>query len=306
MAGIYNRFKEYHRRSTIENESVGQYPQLVASDVPYRGWDWFDLQKVDLLEYRVELDIRKACCSGPLDLLTGKDGIRGLPSGVLSISIICNWPGGDNHSPRKLVGNALRIRSAIDGRVENTLVKRYCQHQQPPSNQLGTGISGDEIIWLQVEDQTIPYQDCRGRQDQGLPERPVIDIDRDTIQESGYIGQEFVINVSDGELVAVEKIAALYNSRDPAISESLLEAEDEVRHAEDFAELLNRHVLGWNHLWDLWSITLKTESSRMGANPQSASIPIFYKLFRPTPSPGCRVPPRGLNGEAYTGPHYVG
>ncbi|MDD5701261.1 MAG: trehalose-phosphatase [Dehalococcoidales bacterium] len=301
MAGIYNRLKSTIAGRTIENESVVNIPNWLPLAFRIEDGDWFDLQNVDLLEYRSELDIRRGVLfrtvrfddrKGRHTRLTQRRFVHidNMHLAGLETTIVPeNWSG------------TVRIRSAIDGRVENTLVKRYRQLNNRHLNQLGTGAGGDEIIRLQVETNQSHIRIAEAVRTRVFRNSRSVDVDRDTIQEPGYIGQEFDINVTAGEPVRVEKIAALYNSRDPAISESLLEAEDEVRHAEDFAGLLNRHVLGWDHLWDLWSITLKTESSRMA---QILNLHIFHLLQTVSPNTvglDAGVPPRGLNGEAYRG-----
>ena len=46
---------------------------------------------------------------------------------------------------------SIKVVSAIDGRVDNTLVKRYSELNNHHLDQIGSGIVNDETIWLQVE-----------------------------------------------------------------------------------------------------------------------------------------------------------
>ena len=54
----------------------------------------------------------------------------------------------------------------------------------------------------------------------------------------------------------VEKVVALYTSRDPAISESLLDAREAIRRAAGFGELLAGHTRAWETLWNRFDIRL--------------------------------------------------
>ena len=59
----------------------------------------------------------------------------------------------------------------------------------------------------------------------------LLEVQRQVIKEPGYIGQEMTINIRQGETLAMEKLVALYTSRDQAISECGLEARKAIGRA---------------------------------------------------------------------------
>jgi trehalose/maltose hydrolase-like predicted phosphorylase len=109
-----------------------------------------------------------------------------------------------------------------------------------------------------------------------------------------------MVSVEGGKAVTVEKIVALYTSRDHAISESGLQARKEVERAPDFYELFKRHILSWDHLWQRCHIDIK-DSERVAL---VLNLHIFHLLQTVSPHTiehDAGVPARGLHGEAYRG-----
>jgi len=103
------------------------------------------------------------------------------------------------------------------------------------------------------------------------------------------------------QAIRIEKIVSLYNSRDPGISECLIETLAALRHADNFSKLLKRHNLAWSHLWERWRIDVEADNQRI---KQILNLHIFHLLQTVSPNTiglDVGVPPRGLHGEAYRG-----
>jgi alpha,alpha-trehalase len=99
----------------------------------------------------------------------------------------------------------------------------------------------------------------------------------------------------------VEKVVALYSSRDRAISETLLDARQAAQAAAGFAELLARHEGTWRILWNRFDLELDS------ANEWAETVlhlHIFHLLQTISPHTvhlDVGVPARGWTGEAYRG-----
>ncbi len=301
MAGVYNRLESTVAGQTIENESLVNIPNWLSLTFRIEDGQWFDVQAVDLLAYRQELDMRRGVLSrtvrfkdrqGRHTRLTQRRfvHIRSPHLAGLETTIVPeDWSG------------AVRVRSAIDGEVDNTLVKRYRPLNNHHLVQLGNGTFQEDIIWLEVETSRSHIRISEALRTRIFHNDRAVRVERHTIKEPGYIGQEFLIGVNAGEPVRIEKIAAVYNSRDRALFESLSEAREAALSAPEFAELMEGHVLGWDHLWDLWRIGIETESLRIS---QILNLHVFHLLQTVSPNTtdlDVGVPPRGLHGEAYRG-----
>src|SRR5436309_7527957 len=73
--------------------------------------------------------------------------------------------------------------------------------------------------------------------------------DRRLVTEPGFLAHELTFELEEGRPATVEKVVALYTSRDRAISESRADARLTVAGAEGFQGLLARHEGAWGSLW---------------------------------------------------------
>src|SRR5690606_30679983 len=59
LAGGYNRLRTDIEGRTVENEDLVNLPNWLALQFRLAGQDWFALDKVEILSYRQELDLRR-------------------------------------------------------------------------------------------------------------------------------------------------------------------------------------------------------------------------------------------------------
>ena len=301
VAGLYNRLESSVAGRTIENESMVNVPNWLALTFRIEDGDWFDLGSVDLLEYRQELDMRRGVLSRALRFRDGQGRNTRLTQRRFVHICLPHLAGLETTIVPEDFSGTIRVQSAIDGRVENTLVNRYRQLNSHHLVPLGNGVSQDGIMWLEVQTSRSGIRITEAVRNRVFLDGRIVRGDVRTLAEPGYIGQEFAIGVRAGEAVRIEKTAAIYHSGDRAMFEPCAEAEDAVRHAAGFADLLQDHVLGWDHLWDLWGIGVETQHLRMA---QILNLHIFHLLQTVSPNTAdldAGVPPRGLHGEAYRG-----
>ena len=89
--------------------------------------DWFDLGSVELLEYRQELDMRRGVLSRIVRFKDGQGRHTRLTQRRFVHIRLPHLAGLETIIVPEDFSGTIRVRSAIDGRVENTLVKRYRQ-----------------------------------------------------------------------------------------------------------------------------------------------------------------------------------
>jgi len=300
VTGCYNRLKSKIAGQTVENESLVNLPNWLLVKFRFQNGDWFDVEKVNLLEYRQELNMRQ----GALSRLVRFADEKGRQTRVfqrrfvsmanphlagLETTIVAeNWSG------------SIHVHSALDGRVTNSGVKRYQQLNSQHLTPVETQSIDNETIYLQVETNQSHIRIAEAartklfRGDEQIPVKP------DVVEEPAYIAHEFSIGLEKGKAITIEKVVALYTSRDHAISESGIEACKQVERASSFDELLERHILRWDHLWRRCRIAIK-DSERVAL---VLHLHIFHLLQTVSPHTIDRdagVPPRGLHGEAYRG-----
>ena len=111
----------------------------------------------------------------------------------------------------------------------------------------------------------------------------------------------FDITVTDGQAVVIDKLVAVATSRDPAVASARDGALAELERADyGFAELLRRHVLAWQQLWEHFTVEVDTEDPVQLA----VNLHVFHMLQTISPHTAgldVGVPARGLHGEGYRG-----
>jgi len=301
LAGCYNRRVSDVAGESIENESIVNAPNWLPLTFRIEDGEWFGESDTEFREYRQKLDMREGVLSRTLKF-EDKHGRR---TQIIQRRLAHM---GDPHlaglevaiKPENWSGK-LTIRTAIDGRVENSLVRRYRQLDNKHLDQVDTGVTDPEIIWLEAETNQSHIRITEAVRTRVFCDGKEADLERHTIEEPGYIAQDMEIDAGKDQVIRIDKIAALYTSRDRAISNCRIEATKAARRAGAFSVLRASHVLSWDHLWERCCIRASAGGPRI---QQVLNLHIFHLLQSVSVNSidlDAGVPPRGLHGEAYRG-----
>ena len=300
-ASVYNRLKSEVAGREVEEESLVNLPNWLHLAFRIEDGEWFDVREVELVDYRQALDLRRAVLTRRVRfrdaeghetvvaqqrfLSMARPNVFALEMTLLPV----NWSG------------RVTFRSALDGRVSNGGVARYrglaSRHLVP----IEARAEDSEIILLQVETSQSHIRVAEAARTRLRRGGEVGAPATTAIQEQAYVGLEISSEVTQGEEIAVEKVTTVYTSREPAVSEPVLEAGSEVVRLPGFDELLDEHALRWEELWDLCSLELEDEQELV---PTELRLHIFHLLANISEHAAdidAGVPARGLAGEAYRG-----
>src|SRR6266542_1795652 len=304
VAGLYNRLKTEIAGRTVEHEDLVNVPNWLPLRFRVAGGPWFDVRSaaVRVLDHRLELDLYQGTLTRHLhwqDPAGRRTSVvqRRFASmkdqhlaGLETTFTAENWSG------------ALEVWSGLDGRVVNAGVKRYRDLNGRHLDVLHAAEAGDELIELQAETNQSHIRvglAARNRLlldgEQGMP------ADRRVVTEPGFAAHAITLNLDQARPATVEKIVALYTSRDRATSESGLDARLEAEGAAGFDELLARHEGAWASLWNRFDIQLDSANEW---TEMVLHLHIFHLLQTVSPHTlnlDVGVPARGWHGEAYRG-----
>ena len=257
---------------------------------------WFDVQQAGVLDHRLELDLRQGTLTRYLRW-QDPDGRR---TSVVQRRLVSlkdqHLAGLETTFGRELVGdNPGPLRAGRPGS------QCRCQAVPRPERPPPGGAARRE--------RTPRRSSCRSRPTSRtswsrwpparlLRDGRTVQADRRLVSEPGFVAHELTFELQEGRPATVEKVVALYTSRDRAISESLLDARQAAQAAAGF-ELLARHEGTWRILWNRFDIQLDS------ANEWTETIlhlHIFHLLQTVSPEHlDVGVPARGWHGEAYRG-----
>lgn len=300
LAGGYNRLESEIRERIIENEDLVNWPNWLSLSFRPENGAWFELEKVQIDDYRQELDMR----SGVLERHVRFRDALGRETSLHTRRLVHM---NDPHvaaiqwmlTPENWSG-VIEIRSALDGTVRNEGVARYRplsdQHLEPEST-ARVGEDGMVLVVRTCQSRIRMAQAARTRVFIGTEPAAVV---RQTHCQPGFIGQSLVLECEEHRPVRVEKVVALYTSRDAAISEERLAACAAVRRAEDFAGLRASHERAWARLWRRIDMQL-TDSAQAQVIVRLHLFHLLQSVSRHVIDLDVGVPARGLHGEAYRG-----
>jgi trehalose/maltose hydrolase-like predicted phosphorylase/beta-phosphoglucomutase-like phosphatase (HAD superfamily) len=301
IAGLYNRAETEIAGRTVENEDLVNVPNWLPLGFRVAGGPWFDMASAEVLEHRLELDLRQGILTRRLRFQDGE----GRRTTVLQRRLVSmkdqHLAGLETTFAAENWSGTLEVRSGLDGRVANAGVKRYRDLNGRHLAVLHAGEADAQTIELQIETNQSHVRVALAARTRLLGDGQAVQADRRLIAEPEFVAHELTVELEEGRPVTVEKVVALYTSRDRAISESLLDARQAAQAAAGFAELLARHEATWRILWNRFDVQLDS------ANEWTETVlhlHIFHLLQTVSPHTehlDVGVPARGWTGEAYRG-----
>jgi alpha,alpha-trehalase len=304
LAGGYNRTRTEIAGRIIENEDLVNLPNWLPLNFRLAGSDWFDLLAVEILDYRQELNVIKGILSrtfrfrdyqGRETRVTNRRLVHmeNPHFGALELTLTPeNWSG------------KVDFRTALNGRVTNKGVERYKRLTGKHLEPLATAAVDAETMYLEVRTTQSRLRVSQAARTRVFQEGKRLDPPRQLVQEPDYIAQEFSLDLEAGKPVSLEKVVALYTSRDRAISECGLAAQSAIQRGGDFADLLQSHILAWKQLWRRFAIDFDSKQDECEYTDTILHLYMFHVLQTSslhTMDLDVGIPSRGWHGEAYRG-----
>ena len=302
VAGGYNRLITEISGHPVENEDLVNMPNWLCLSFRIDDGDWFDLAKVELLAYRMELDVHEGLLTRTLRV---RDG-QGRTTTINSRRIVCM------HKPHQAAiemtitpndwSGRLQVRSALDGRVINYGVARYRQLANRHLEPQAAGFEEDGRIYVQVETCQSGLKVAEAARTRFFDaDGEKLSTAVETAVDEGYVAQVNSLDVTADKPVKVEKVVALYTSRDRAISHPLDEALLVSKRSCGFADLLRGHKVAWKQLWRRCDVVLDHERERIQMILRVHIFHLLQTASRNTVDLDVGIPARGWHGEAYRG-----
>ena len=298
--GVYNRRTTIMGGDPVPNEDLVNLPGCSSLALRIEGEEPIRLANVELLSYRHAYDIRCALLTRELRFRdragreTSLSSQRFVSMGRMHMSALAWELVAENWSGR--VG----VVSALDGRVVNGGVARYRRLEGRHLDPQGPRIFAPDVIALKARTRESRIEIATAARTQVYIGDEALDVTRRTHQMEDYVQQILAFDVQRGTPVRVEKMAALYTSRDRAIKEPLANAGKSTVRYPRFAEAFEDHVHAWQELWEVCDVKLPSEPRAQFLLRLHISH-LLQTCSRLTSHHDAGVPARGLNGEAYRG-----
>jgi len=300
-AGIFNRLGVEVAGRYVENESMVNLPDWQSLSFRVEDGDWISVASDTVTDYVQEVDLRRGVLTRRFRIEDGAGRRLAVAqrrivsmadpyvAALDSTFVAENWSG------------RLVVRSGIEGRVANRGVARYAGLGDDHLRVIKTDQCDPRVVALDVEtSQSKVLVSMAARHRVLLAGQAQEGPGGETVHEEGYIGQEFSVQLGTGEECTVEKVVAVYTSRDRAISEPAEAARRKAAGLPEFDVLLGSHVLAWDHLWERCYVEIDASvGTKLALN-----LHLFHVLQTVSHHSidlDVGIPARGLHGEAYRG-----
>jgi alpha,alpha-trehalase len=302
FAGGYNRLQTRIAGRVVENEDLVNFPNWLCLGFRVAGGDWFNPMAAEIVAYRQEMDLRRGVLLREVRFRDREGRATRLASRRLVHMAEPHYAAIETTITAENWSGRGELISALDGRVLNAGVERYRELDGSHLEPVETGRTGDDAIYLIVETSQSRIFVAEAARTRLYRDGDDLSAERGLVEEPGYVAETLAFDIRQGEPVTVEKIVALYSSRDWAISECGLAAREAVDRPGRFGELLVRHERAWAQLWRRADITVDQGPERH--TQLVLRLHVFHLLQTISPNSmhhDVGVPARGLHGEAYRG-----
>ena len=302
LAGGYDRLESELAGRRVEHEDLVNWPNWLPLTFRCDSGAWFSLDAVTILAYEQRLDLLHGVLSRRMRfrdaaerefVLASRRIVHMQNEHAAAIDWVLTsltWSG------------TLEIRSSLDGCVTNAGVARYRALAGDHVEVLDAGGSGDDAAFLVGRSRQSRIAVAQAVRTHVLVDGRPTSSARRTVVADGCVEQIVTVRCERMAPVRVEKVLALYSSRDFAISEPCLQACKQVERLPRFDELLRTHQGAWRTIWGRADLALAVPDDRY------AQLVLRLHLFHLAQTTSLNtigrdvgIPARGLHGEAYRG-----
>jgi trehalose/maltose hydrolase-like predicted phosphorylase len=301
LAGGYNRMKSEIEGKIIENEDLVNWPNWLYLTFKIGEGKWFALKETEILEYETQLHIRQGILERTMKFRDNEGRITSINSrrlvsmynyhlaGIQWTLIPQNWSG------------KITVRSGIDGNIINNNVARYRQLNQNHLQVLEKGNFNMNSHYMLSQTKQSQVRMAQAIRTNVFMDGEAPDITPELCQEEGFLAGDFHFECAEGRPVVVEKLTAMYTSRDFAISDPLTEAKTNIERVGEFSELEEQQKIAWQQIWDSNDIEFESNSNRDQLVIRLHIFHLYQSVSQNSIDYDIGVPARGWHGEAYRG-----
>ncbi|WP_157449826.1 beta-phosphoglucomutase family hydrolase [Bradyrhizobium sp. ARR65] len=303
LAGAYNRLTTVIDGRPVEHEDLVNLPNWLP--LTFRIEEEFDLRRVEILEYRQALDMRRGLYLRTLRVRDGQGRETSLAErrfvhmdskhlAAQHVTITSqNWSG------------RLTVRAMLDGDIANTGVPRYKAFESRHLRVCEAAAIAPCSMLLQVETTQSQLRIAQAARLDVSVRGLDATVDKHPIEEAARVGYDIVLDVVPGASIEIAKILALYTSRDRAIADPETAARTAIIRADSFDALLQSHERVWRDLWERTDLDLLDVVSDDADDAHLAVRLHLFHLLQTASSHSMEldagIPARGWHGEGYRG-----
>ncbi|MGO1192436.1 MAG: beta-phosphoglucomutase family hydrolase [Nesterenkonia sp.] len=299
IAGVFNRLTTDLMGKSVETEHMVNIPDWTFVRITPEAGNPLLPGSPELVDYHQDLDMRRGLVSRTARFqdLHGRrtkvstrqfQSLAGVHLAALELKVEAeNWSGNVN------------VRSMIDGRVSN---RNVAADRELAGNHL------DPVDSLEVDGETVLLETQTNQSQVRIAVATRTSVDtkeppmRRPVMESDLVaGHDISLHLQQGRPVRIEKLAAVSNTHDHAISTVRNSAVKRVQRASNFREILSYNEEMWGALWHRFAVSMGPGHARQQLALNLHTFHVLQTAFGARRDLDASLPARGLSGEGYRG-----
>ena len=301
FAGVYNTTTTERNGVTTDSESMVNSPNWLALWFRIDDGDWFSPARATLLNYRQQLDLRRAILTRELRFIDGTGRITRVRTRRLVSQASVHTAFVETTIEPENWSGSLTVRSAIDGRVTNRAERGSALLARRHLSARKTRELDDESILLEMETIRSGIHISVAARTRVFDGPDLLAATRRLlVDEAGWVAHEFDLGATIGRATRIEKVVVVRTSRDRAIASPSEAAETLLARTPGADDLLAAHERAWRILWDEFRVEMDS-GDRQALALNLNTFHILQTLASVTADLDAGIPARGLHGEGYGG-----
>ena len=301
FAGVYNTVTTERNGVTADSESMVNAPNWLPLWFRIDDGEWFSPARAALLDYRQQLDLRRAILTRELRFNDGTGRITRVRTRRLVSQANVHTAFVETTIEPENWSGSLTIRSAIDGRITNRaeagsalLVRRHLSARTSREVDHESILLEMETIRSGIHISVAARTRAFDREELLAPTRRLL------MDEAGWVAHEFDLTATIRRAIRIEKVVVVRTSRDRAIASPSEAAATLLGRTAGADELLAAHERAWRILWDEFRVEMDS-AERQALALNLNTFHILQTLAAVTADLDAGIPARGLHGEGYGG-----
>ncbi len=297
LAGLYNRLTSEVSGRKVVNEDFVNCPNWLPLTFKISNGKWLDLNEVEIKEFERRLDFRDGSLHRRI-IVKDAHGHETLVQSIRFASMANPHIVGIKYTITPLnYDEEITIRSELDGQIINSGVGRYKQLNSKHWQSVNQGGNGPNSFVIVQTNQSQIRLALAARLFLRNVHQPSQN-DFVVSAEPGLVRSTIQIMAQKDKPVTIEKISAIYTSKDTTNPQQ--SAENELIKVKGFDHLHQESKKAWKKIWE--NIDIKIEGQRL--IQKLVRLNLYHLMVTASPHNtqlDAGIPARGLHGEAYRG-----
>ncbi len=299
IAGLYNRLVSKVADRDIENEDFVNIPNWLFINFRIENGEWFDINKTEIISIKRELNFANGLLETKL-VVKDNNGFETKISSKMVASMANPHLVAIQYKIKPInYSGAIEIKSEIDGNIINDGVARYRDLNQQHLKPVAQG-NDDKISWLLIETTQSEIEIAQAVKHTVYKNNSVENIEINKINSPGKISSQFKIGLNKNDELRVEKIVAIFTSKNDDVKKPLNSSKNLVRTAKTFDSIVKESEAAWKKIWDKIDIQIEGDPK----SQMLIRLHLYHLMVTASPNNiniDAGIPARGLHGEAYRG-----